>query len=119
PYVAVRQVIEEAGGVERADQDYLARVRDAAPDDTVRTMITELSVEPLRVSREPDEAYAGEFLVKVRLEAVNRRITELRSTFERLVNLGDAGQAAIAEQLWALEQYGRALRDRGAAALWS
>ncbi|GAA2441337.1 DNA primase [Streptomyces macrosporus] len=118
PYAAVREAIEKAGGVEGADGQYLVRVRDAAPDDTVRSLITELSVEPLRTSREPDEGYAGEFLVKVRLEAVNRRIAELRSTFERMVNSGDQGQTAVAEQLWTLERYGRALRDRGAAALW-
>ncbi|WP_031507361.1 DNA primase [Streptomyces megasporus] len=118
PYVAVREAIEKAGGVERADGEYLARVRDAAPDDTVRSLITELSVEPPRTPREPDAAYAGEFLVKVRLEAVNRRIADLRSTFERLVNSGDEGQEAVAEHLWTLERYGRSLRDRGAAALW-
>ncbi|GAA2388543.1 DNA primase [Streptomyces glaucosporus] len=118
PYVAVREAIEKAGGVERADGEYLARVRDAAPDDTVRSLITELSVEPLRTSREPDEGYAGEFLVKVRLEAVNRRIADLRGTFERLVSTGNEGQTAVAEQLWTLERYGRSLRDRGAAALW-
>ncbi|MEE1938246.1 DNA primase [Streptomyces sp. TRM 70361] len=119
PYAAVRQAIEKAGGVERADGEYLVRVRDAAPDDTMRSMITELSVEPLMTPREPDEMYAGEFLVKVRLEAVNRRIAELRSTFERLVSSGDEKQTAVSQELWTLEQYGRALRDRGAAALWS
>ncbi|MTE18936.1 DNA primase [Streptomyces sp. TRM43335] len=118
PYAAVREAVEKAGGVERADDEYLARVRDAAPDDTVRSLITELSVEPLRTPREPDQAYAGEFLVKVRLEAVNRRIAELRGTFERMVNSGDEGQGAVAEQLWTLERYGRSLRDRGADALW-
>ncbi|MGK5497869.1 DNA primase [Streptomyces sp. URMC 125] len=118
PYAAVREAVEKAGGVERADAEYLTRVRDAAPDDTVRSLVTELSVEPLRTPREPDPAYAGEFLVKVRLEAVNRRIAELRSTFERMVSSGDEGQGAVAEQLWTLERYGRALRDRGAAALW-
>ncbi|MFH0244474.1 DNA primase [Streptomyces sp. HK10] len=119
PYAEVRRSVEKAGGVERADEEYLARVRDAAPDDTVRSMITELSVEPLRTPREPDEAYAGEFLVKVRLEAVNRRIAELSSTLARMANSGDEAQTAVAEQLWTLERYGRSLRDRGAAALWS
>ncbi|HZG04898.1 MAG TPA: DNA primase, partial [Streptomyces sp.] len=119
PYAVVRQAIEKAGGVERADREYLTRVREAAPDDTVRSLITELSVEPLMTPREPDEAYAGELLVKVRLEAVNRRIAELRSTFERLVSSGDESQTAVSQELWTLERYGRALRDRGAAALWS
>ncbi|WP_037637250.1 DNA primase, partial [Streptomyces noursei] len=57
PYAVVRQCIEEAGGATTgsADGDFLARVRDAAPDDTVRAMVTELAVEPLHTRRDPDE----------------------------------------------------------------
>ncbi|MET7764286.1 DNA primase [Streptomyces sp. NPDC005393] len=120
PYAAVRSVIESAGGVGSADTDYLARVRDAAPDDTVRALVTELAVEPLRTPsrREADEAYAGEQLVRVRLAAVNHRITEIQGTFQRLGQHADpAHLAAVQNELWVLQQYGRSLRDRGATAL--
>ncbi|MBL1098299.1 DNA primase [Streptomyces coffeae] len=118
PYAAVRRVIEDAGGATGADGDYLARVRDVAPDDTVRAMVTELAVEPLHTRREADEAYAGVQLVAVRLAAVNQRITEVRGTLQRLGQQADPAQlAAVQNELWVLQQYGQSLRDRGAAAL--
>ncbi|MEU5306767.1 DNA primase [Streptomyces noursei] len=120
PYAVVRQCIEEAGGASAgsADGDYLARVRDAAPDDTVRAMVTELAVEPLHTRRDPDEAYAGVQLVAVRLAAVNQRVTEIRGTLQRLGPRADPQQlAAVQNELWVLQQYGQSLRERGAAAL--
>ncbi|MEU8823455.1 DNA primase [Streptomyces sp. NPDC048636] len=118
PYAAVRRTIEEAGGATGADGDYLARVRDVAPDDTVRAMVTELAVEPLHTRREADEAYAGVQLVAVRLAAVNQRVTEVRGALQRLGQQADpAHLAAVQNELWVLQQYGQSLRDRGAAAL--
>ncbi|MGW0081435.1 DNA primase [Streptomyces sp. NPDC003393] len=121
PYAAVRQTILEAGGAEYgvADpQGYLVRVRDAAPDDTVRAMVTELAVEAILLRREVDDAYAGAQLVTVRRRAVERRIRDLQSTVARLGNGGDPAQlAAVQNELWILQQYDQALRERGAAAL--
>ncbi|MCQ8194522.1 DNA primase [Streptomyces rugosispiralis] len=118
PYAAVRRAIEDAGGATAADADYLARVREAAPDDTVRAMVTELAVEPPHTRRDPDEAYAGVQLVAVRLAAVNHRVTEVRGTLQRLGQQADpAHLAAVQNELWVLQQYGQSLRDRGAAAL--
>ncbi|MER7987151.1 DNA primase [Streptomyces noursei] len=120
PYAVVRQCIEEAGGATTgsADGDYLARVRDAAPDDTVRAMVTELAVEPLHTRRDPDEVYAGVQLVAVRLAAVNQRVMEIRGTLQRLGPRADPEQlAAVQSELWVLQQYGQSLRERGAAAL--
>ncbi|WKX70185.1 DNA primase [Streptomyces sp. XD-27] len=118
PYAAVRRAIEDAGGATYADADYLARVRDVAPDDTVRAMVTELAVEPPHTRRDPDEAYAGVQLVAVRLAAVNQRVTEVRGTLQRLGQHADPAQlAAVQNELWVLQQYGQALRERGAAAL--
>ncbi|CAM5553075.1 DNA primase [Streptomyces abikoensis] len=117
PYVAVRRAIEEAGGVTGAPADYLARVRDAAPDDTVRKMITELAVEAIR-HKNVDEVYAGIQLVQVRLRAVERRIREVQASLIRLGSHPDPEHlAAVQNELWVLEQYARALKDRGAAAL--
>ncbi|MFF2845904.1 DNA primase [Streptomyces sp. NPDC058001] len=120
PYAAVRQCIEEAGGAESgiADaQGYLAVVRDVAPDDTVRAMVTELAVEAI-LRRTVDEIYAGMQLVQVRLRAVDRRIRDVQGTMTRLATHGDpAHLAAVQNELWVLQQYGRALRERGADAL--
>ncbi|MFJ3229878.1 DNA primase [Streptomyces sp. NPDC086787] len=120
PYAAVRQAIMEAGGAEHGVQDppeYLIRVRDAAPDDTVRAMVTELAVEAI-MRRTVDESYAGEQLVQVRRRAVDRRIHDVQSTLTRLATGGDpAHLASVQNELWTLQQYGQALRVRGAAAL--
>ncbi|MEU0809551.1 DNA primase [Streptomyces sp. NPDC005970] len=118
PYVAVRRTIEAAGGAGAADGDYLARVRDAAPDDTVRAMVTELAVEALNTRRDPDEVYAGVQLVAVRLAAVNQRIGEVQGALQRLGAGADpAHLAAVQNELWVLQQYGQSLREKGAAAL--
>jgi len=120
PYAAVRQAILDAGGVEYGAQDpqgYLVRVREAAPDDTVRAMVTELAVEAI-MRRTVDEAYAGEQLVWVRRRAVDRRIQDIQSTLTRLANGGDPARlTAVQNELWVLQQYGQALREHGAAAL--
>ena len=118
PYAAVRRTIEDAGGAEAADADYLRRVREAAPDDTVRAMVTELAVEPLHTRRDADEAYAGEQLVRVRQAAVNHRITEVQGTLQRLGQRADpAHLAAVQNELWVLQQYAQSLQTQGAAAL--
>ncbi|WP_338696245.1 DNA primase [Streptomyces sp. Q6] len=120
PYAAVRLAVLEAGGAEQGIQDpheYLVRVRDAAPDDAVRAMVTELAVEAIH-RKTVDEAYAGEQLVWVRRRAVDRRIRDVQGTLTRLGSGGDPTQlAAVQNELWVLQQYGQALRERGAEAL--
>ncbi|MGP4011078.1 DNA primase [Streptomyces sp. 4N124] len=120
PYAAVRQAVMDAGGAEYGIQDpqeYLVRVREAAPDDQVRSMVTELAVEAI-MRRTVDEIYAGDQLVMVRRRAVDRRIQEIQGTLTRLTNGGDPAQlAAVQNELWVLQQYGQALRERGVAAL--
>jgi DNA primase len=120
PYTAVRIAIEEAGGAEHGSQDpqaYLVRVREAAPDDTVRAMVTELAVEPV-LRKTVDAVYVNELLVTVRLRAVERRVRDVQSTLTRLSTSGDPAQlAAVQNELWVLQKYGQSLRERGADAL--
>ncbi|MFD5103557.1 DNA primase [Streptomyces albidochromogenes] len=121
PYAAVRQVIEEAGGAEQGAlnaSDYLAQVREAAPNDTVRALVTELAVEPI-MRKSVDEIYAGEQLIRVRLRAVDRRILDVQGTLARLGGPhADPEQlAAVQNELWVLQQYAQSLRNHGAAAL--
>ncbi|MFJ6629913.1 DNA primase [Streptomyces sp. NPDC091376] len=120
PYAAVRQAIAEAGGAELGVPDapaYLARVRDAAPNDTVRAMTTELAVEAVH-AKIVDETYAGVQLVQVRLRAVDRRIRDVQGTLARLGAHADPEQlSAVQNELWVLQQYGQSLRNKGADAL--
>nr|WSY55104.1 DNA primase [Streptomyces sp. NBC_00886] len=120
PYAAVREAIIEAGGAEyglQDAQDYLVRVREAAPDDAVRAMVTELAVEAI-LRRTVDENYAGEQLVTVRRRAVVRRIRDIQGTLTRLGSHGDSAElAAVQNELWVLQQYDQALQVHGATAL--
>ncbi|GHD22638.1 DNA primase [Streptomyces violarus] len=121
PYAAVRMAIQDAGGAELgvADpQDYLVKVREAAPDDAVRAMVTELAVEAIMLRRAVDEPYAGAQLVTVRRRAVERRIRDITGQLTRLGTQGDPAQlAAVQNELWVLQQYDQTLREHGAAAL--
>ncbi|WP_225836818.1 DNA primase [Streptomyces sp. NK08204] len=119
PYAAVRQAIAEAGGAEYGGQDpqeYLVRVREAAPDDAVRAMVTELAVEAI-LRRTVDEAYAGEQLVTVRRRAVTRRLTDLQGTLTRLGHSDPAQSAAVQNEMMILTRYDRALQEEGPSAL--
>ncbi|WP_392967792.1 DNA primase [Streptomyces sp. LN245] len=120
PYAAVRQAVMDAGGTEYGVQDpqeYLIRVRDAAPDDAVRAMVTELAVEAI-MRKTVDEMYAGDQLVMVRRRAVDRRVRDVQGSLSRLSAGGDPARlAAVQNELWVLQQYGQALRERGAEAL--
>ncbi|MFC9678203.1 DNA primase [Streptomyces sp. NPDC056948] len=121
PYAAVRMAILDAGGAELGvedPQDYLVKVREAAPDDAVRAMVTELAVEAIMLRRAVDEPYAGAQLVTVRRRAVERRIRDITSQLTRLGTQADPAQlAAVQNELWVLQQYDQTLRAHGAAAL--
>ncbi|WP_175411113.1 DNA primase [Streptomyces sp. TRM64462] len=120
PYAAVRRTIAEAGGAAQGvdnTPDYLARVREAAPDDTLRALVTELAVEAV-LARTVDETYAGEQLVQVRLRAVDRRVREVQGTLTRLgTHAAPDHLAAVQNELWVLQQYAQSLRNQGATAL--
>ncbi|MFI1780179.1 DNA primase [Streptomyces rubiginosohelvolus] len=120
PYAAVRRCIEEAGGAEQGitdDRAYLGAVLDAAPDNTVRNLVTELAVEVFH-GRTIDETYAGMHLVHVRLRAVDRRIADVQSSLARLGNhVAPQDLAAAQNEVWVLQQYAQTLRAHGAAAL--
>ncbi|EGE44694.1 DNA primase [Streptomyces griseus] len=120
PYAAVRQCIEEAGGAEQGiadNREYLVAVMDAAPDNTVRNLVTELAVEVFH-GRIIDETYAGMQLVHVRLRAVDRRIDDVQGSLVRLgSHVAPQDLAAAQNEVWVLQQYAQTLRAHGAAAL--
>ncbi|MFI9326012.1 DNA primase [Kitasatospora sp. NPDC052868] len=120
PYTAVRRAIGQAGGAAYGATlaDFTSTVREVCPDDQVRSLVTELTVEPVRSRRKVDAVYAGEFLVKLRLLAVDRRVDEVRAHLQRLGTRASAEeQHAVQSELWQLQQYGQGLRSRGAAGL--
>ncbi|MEV0779475.1 DNA primase [Streptomyces sp. NPDC050433] len=120
PYAAVRRAVEDAGGAEQgmaSAPEYLAGVREAAPNDAVRALVTELAVEVFH-GKTIDEVYAGEQLVRVRLRAVDIRIHDVTGTLARLGTGADHERhQAVQNELWVLQQYRQSLRNNGAAAL--
>lgn len=120
PYAAVRQCIAEAGGAETGvpeTREYLVQVLDAAPNDSVRNLVTELAVEVFH-GKTIDETYAGMQLVQVRLRAVDRRINDVQGSLARLgSNVAPDHLAAAQNEVWVLQQYAQALRNNGADAL--
>ncbi|MFF1644297.1 DNA primase [Streptomyces sp. NPDC058240] len=120
PYAAVRQCIAEAGGAELGvpeTREYLVQVLDAAPNDTVRNLVTELAVEVFH-GKTIDETYAGMQLVQVRLRAVDRRIDDVQGSLARLgSNVAPDHLAAAQNEVWVLQQYAQSLRNSGADAL--
>ncbi|MFF8502036.1 DNA primase [Streptomyces anulatus] len=120
PYAAVRQCIEDAGGAEQGladNREYLVAVMDAAPDNSVRNLVTELAVEVFH-GRTIDETYAGMQLVHVRLRAVDRRIDDVQGSLVRLgSHVAPQDLAAAQNEVWVLQQYAQSLRAHGAAAL--
>ncbi|MFD9426123.1 MULTISPECIES: DNA primase [unclassified Streptomyces] len=120
PYAAVRQCIADAGGAEQGlaeTREYLVAVLDAAPNDTVRNLVTELAVEVFH-GKSIDETYAGMQLVHVRLRAVDRRINDVQGSLARLgSNVAPEDLAAAQNEVWVLQQYSQSLRANGADAL--
>ncbi|MGW6915703.1 DNA primase [Kitasatospora sp. NPDC054939] len=120
PYTAVRRAIGQAGGAAYGSGlgDFTSAVRESCPDDQVRSLVTELTVEPVRSRRKVDAIYAGEFLVKLRLLAVDRRVAEVRAHLQRLGTRAAPEELhAVQTELWQLQQYGQQLRSQGVAAL--
>lgn len=91
-YVAVHGTIVSAGGVAAAADplQWLSNVIAAAPDDSVRTLINRLAVEPPMVRENAkggqtiDTRYATELITRIWIDAVERRRAATHSRLQRL-----------------------------------
>jgi DNA primase len=117
-YSAVALAIMAAGGAGSSPggDAWPRTVMAAAPDDTVRSLVTELSVEPLRVADTPDERYAAEQLARVRERGITRRIGEIRSRLQRTDPAQQDEYAGVFAELIDLEQQRRRLLDEAMGA---
>jgi DNA primase len=119
-YVAVRTAITAAGGASAAGSgaEWVARIQAASPDDTVRSLVTELAVEPLRSTDEDDPRYASSILARVQEISLTRRITEVKSRLQRLNPVDEAEEYnRLFGDLVVLEQHKRGLREQAIGAL--
>ncbi len=116
-YVAVRAAIAGAGGTAKGAAEpgerWVGLVLEAAANDAVRSVVTELAVEPLRLAGEPDARYVDEQVSYLRERMVQRRVAEVRSQLQRIDPEADEYQQVFGE-LVQLEQQRRSLRERAA-----
>ena len=115
-YVAVHRGIREAGGAAsgRNGPEWLEAVAEGCPS-TLRSLLTELAVEPLKMASKHDgEArYVGSVLAGLQCAMVERQVAELKSRLQRTSPVEQADEYhALFGDLVALEQYRKALRER-------
>ncbi len=81
-------------------------------DEKIRTIFTELSVEPIHADGKPTAAYVESIVARLREVAISRSIAELKSSLQRLNPLeNEIEYNAAFAQLVALESARRNLHD--------
>jgi DNA primase len=112
-YRAVWARISAAGGPTAAEPQWAARLRDAEPDERLRSLLSALAVEPLRSDKDPDDAYVGQHVHRLRELTVMRRIADLKSRLQRTNPVDQAADYnRMFGELVALEQHRRGLREK-------
>jgi DNA primase len=114
-HAAVRQLIADLGGTAAATgPEWAGRLREAAPNDEVKDLVTSLAVEPLRYNGLADDRYALSQLSRLQEVQVTREIAKLQSKLGRLNPVENQEQYnRLFGDLMALEQQRHALRERG------
>ncbi len=110
-YVQVRSIIGTIGGVVSDDDAWMQRLSDAAPDDSVRSVINELAVEPIQVDESTLDRYAREQLGRARERVLTLQIDELRSKMQRLESEDPAAHSAVFADLVTLEAKRRRIHE--------
>ncbi|MDX6288117.1 MAG: primase [Frankiales bacterium] len=119
-YAMIRTAVAAAGGTTSATggEAWVTALLEHAPDDTARSLITELAVEPLRATTDDDPRYAGAVLARLRELQATRLIAELKGRLQRVNPVEEAeNYNRMFGELVALEQHRRGLREQGLAEL--
>ncbi len=110
-YRALWLAVDAAGGPSAADDHWAATLRDAQTDERLKSLVSALTVEPLR--REPDEAYVRMHADRLRELSAKRRIADVKSRLQRTNPVDQATEYnKMFGELVALEAHARALRER-------
>jgi DNA primase len=116
-HAAVFTLIAACGGTASAGRarDWVAQLREAAPDERVQTFIAELAVETLASMGEADAKYADSQLARLGELAVSREITAVKSRLQRINPVDDeVTHRRMFGDLMVLETRRRALLNRAA-----
>ncbi|HEU0130047.1 MAG TPA: DNA primase [Mycobacteriales bacterium] len=118
-YRACHAAVAAAGGVRSFGaasggvSGFVSRVRDAAADDTVRSLVTELAVEPLRTDDPQRPAYVRQQVARLQEMGLTRRITETKSRLQRLNPVEQPERYnALFSELVDMQARQRALREQ-------
>jgi DNA primase len=119
-YVALHRAVIACGGTSAglAGAEFVEAVGRHCAHATVRSLLTELAVEPLR-TRSADEArYAVAVIARLQETVVLREIGQLKSRLQRLSPVDDAvTYHQMFGDLVALEQYRKGLGEQALGAL--
>ncbi len=113
-YRAVWEAVAANGGptVGAADPGWASKVRSAAVDPTVSSAISELGVEPVRLTGDPAASYVDAHVYRLQELTALRRIADLKSRLQRTNPVEHAvDYNKMFGELVALEQHRRSLRD--------
>jgi len=107
--VKVHEAIVAAGGPQAGldGMAWMDAVLDACPDDDVRSLVRELSVEPLPAMDGHDTRYATGVIARLLEVDAGRRIDDLMGRLQRTEDADE--QARLGHDLQALQQYRRSL----------
>jgi DNA primase len=115
---AVFTLIAACGGTTGARgsaREWVARLREEAPDERTQAFVTTLAVEPLVFAGESDAKYADTTLARVGELAISRKIGPIKARLERMNPLEEqAKYNRTYGDLIALETRRRTLLDRAA-----
>jgi DNA primase len=119
-YLALHRAIIAAGGTTAglAGAAFLEAVAVHCPPGTVRTLLTELTVEPLEVRSADEARYASAVLARLQETVVLREIAQVKSKLQRLSPVDDSvAYHQLFGDLVALEQYRKGLGEQALGAL--
>jgi len=111
----LREAISRAGGTSTATgvPAWVAAVSEAAADDSVRSLVTSLAVQPLQYEGDTEHRYVSSVVVSVHERDVTRRVAEVKSRLQR-TNPESETEAynRLFNELIVLEQRKRELRTQ-------
>ena len=98
--------------IDMHDQSGIPLTMESITNENMRSLFTELSVEPIRADGEISERYVASIVPRLREVAVSRTIADVKSTLQRLNPVeNEAEYNAAFANLVALESTRRALHE--------
>jgi DNA primase len=115
-YRAMREVVAKAGGcaTQAGGQPWVDALLASASDDVSRTLITELSVEPVPAGDAGLERYVESLVLRMHEVWVARQVVSLKARLQRTDPSAETDvYNRLFGELMALEKHRRDLRERG------